>query len=368
MDPRVLYAMLPYDFFHFRNPHSRTDIRYDPTRSVETARSQVAALINASPEEIVFTSGASESNNISINGVAHFSKKGGKSHIITTQNETECALESCSLLEVREDFDVTYLPDGIVDLEELRSAIRPDTGLVSIMAVNRDFGVIQPMEEIGKICKEFNVPFHTDAAQALGKIPIDVNKWLVNLVSLSGHEIYGPQGVGALYMRRQGGATIGVESLINGDLQNPIYTKLAVGMGAACELVIEEMKYVERRITALEERLLNEILSKYDGVVVNVRCAGTLNVSIPYLSTERLLIALREGPFYDYNDPSPILNAYGVDGDLVYASVRVRIGRFTTEADIDRAVELIVKKVDFFRSCPTPVHVNSDPYGIGFLE
>ncbi|XP_010545194.1 PREDICTED: cysteine desulfurase, mitochondrial-like, partial [Tarenaya hassleriana] len=249
VDPRVLDAMLPYFLSRYGNPHSRTHLYgWESENAVEAARGQVAALIGASPKEIIYTSGATESNNISVKGVMHFYRD-KKKHVITTQTEHKCVLDSCRHLQ-QEGFEVTYLPvksDGLIDLDKLREAIRPDTGLVSIMAVNNEIGVIQPMEEIGKICKEHNVPFHTDAAQAIGKIPVNVDKWNVSLMSLSGHKIYGPKGIGALYMRRR--PRIRVEPQMNGGGQErgirsgTVPTPLVVGFGAACELAMKEMEY-----------------------------------------------------------------------------------------------------------------------------
>lgn len=203
IDPRVFDAMNASQIHEYGNPHSRTHLYgWEAENAVENARNQVAKLIEASPKEIVFVSGATEANNMAVKGVMHFYKD-TKKHVITTQTEHKCVLDSCRHLQ-QEGFEVTYLPvktDGLVDLEMLREAIRPDTGLVSIMAVNNEIGVVQPMEEIGMICKEHNVPFHTDAAQAIGKIPVDVKKWNVALMSMSAHKIYGPKGVGALYVR-----------------------------------------------------------------------------------------------------------------------------------------------------------------------
>ncbi|KAJ4828863.1 Cysteine desulfurase, mitochondrial [Turnera subulata] len=366
VDPRVLDAMLPYYMARYGNPHSRTHLYgWESDQAVETARAQVADLIGASPKEIVFTSGATESNNISIKGVMKFYKE-KKRHVITTQTEHKCVLDSCRHLQ-QEGFEVTYLPvgpDGIVDLEQLRAAIRPDTGLVSVMAVNNEIGVIQPLEEIGRICKELKVPFHTDAAQALGKIPIDVEKWNVSLMSLSGHKVYGPKGVGALYMRRR--PRIRVEPQMNGGGQErgirsgTVPTPLVVGMGAACELAKKEMGYDERRTEALQQRLLDGIRAKLDGVVVNGsverRYAGNLNISFAYVEGESLLMGLKDVAVSSGSactsaslEPSYVLRALGVDEDMAHTSIRFGIGRFTTEEEIDRAVELTVQQVEKLR-------------------
>ncbi|XP_057449661.1 cysteine desulfurase, mitochondrial [Lotus japonicus] len=366
VDPRVLDAMLPFYISRYGNPHSRTHFYgWESDEAVENARAQVASLIGASPKEIVFTSGATESNNISIKGVLHFYKE-KKRHVITTQTEHKCVLDSCRHLQ-QEGFDVTYLPvesDGLVDLEKLRAAIRPDTGLVSVMAVNNEIGVFQPMEEIGRICKEFNVPFHTDAAQALGKVPVDVEKWNVSLMSLSGHKIYGPKGVGALYLRRR--PRIRVEPQMNGGGQErgirsgTIPTPLVVGMGAACEVAMKEMEYDEKRISALQERLLNGIREKLDGVVVNGsmerRYAGNLNLSFAYVEGESLLMGLKEVAVSSGSactsaslEPSYVLRALGVEEDMAHTSIRFGIGRFTTEAEIDRAIQLTVHQVEKLR-------------------
>ncbi|CAH9111328.1 unnamed protein product [Cuscuta europaea] len=366
VDPRVLDAMLPYYISCYGNPHSRTHLYgWESDDAVETARGQVAALINASPKEIIFTSGATESNNISVKGVMHFYRE-KKRHVITTQTEHKCVLDSCRFLQ-QEGFDVTYLPVrpyGLIDLEKLRAAIRPDTGLVSVMMVNNEIGVIQPMEEIGKICKEFNVPFHTDAAQALGKIPIDVDKMNISLMSLSGHKIYGPKGVGALYMRRR--PRIRVEAQMNGGGQErgirsgTVPTPLVVGFGAACEVAKKEMDYDEKRINGLKERLLNGIKSKLEGVVVNGseerRYSGNVNLSFAYVEGESLLMGLKEVAVSSGSactsaslEPSYVLRALGVEEDMAHTSIRYGIGRFTTEEEIDRAVELTVNQVEKLR-------------------
>uniref|UniRef100_A0A1D1Z9H6 cysteine desulfurase n=1 Tax=Anthurium amnicola TaxID=1678845 RepID=A0A1D1Z9H6_9ARAE len=366
VDPRVLDAMLPFYLSRYGNPHSRTHLYgWESEQAVEAARAQVAALIGANPKEVFFTSGATESNNVSVKGLMHFYRD-KRRHVVTTQTEHKCVLDSCRHLQ-QEGFDVTYLPverDGLVDLRRLADAIRPDTGLVSVMAVNNEIGVVQPIEEIGRICKEKGVFFHTDAAQAVGKIPIDVERMGVGLMSLSGHKIYGPKGVGALYLRRR--PRVRVEPQMSGGGQErgirsgTVPTPLVVGMGAACELAMREMEYDSKRIAALQERLLNGIRAKLDGVVINGsvehRYAGNLNLSFAYVEGESLLMGLKEVAVSSGSactsaslEPSYVLRALGVEEDMAHTSIRFGIGRFTTEAEVDRAVELTVKQVEKLR-------------------
>lgn len=242
VDPRVLDKMLPYFVDQYGNPHSRTHFYgWESEKAVEDSREKVAKLVGADPKELIFTSGATESNNAAIKGVANF-YKGKKRHIITTQTDHKCVLESCRYLEQR-GWDVTYLPvqqNGLISLDDLRNSIREDTALVSIMAVNNEIGVIQPLQEIGSICRENKVFFHTDAAQAVGKIPIDVNKMNADLMSISGHKLYGPKGVGALYLRRR--PRVRIEPIISGGGQErglrsgTLPTPLVVGLGEACRV------------------------------------------------------------------------------------------------------------------------------------
>uniref|UniRef100_M8BMQ8 cysteine desulfurase n=1 Tax=Aegilops tauschii TaxID=37682 RepID=M8BMQ8_AEGTA len=318
-------------------------------------------LIGADPREIFFTSGATECNNIAVKGVMHFYRD-RRRHVITTQTEHKCVLDSCRYLQ-QEGFEVTYLPvrpDGLIDVAQLADAIRPDTGLVSVMAVNNEIGVVQPLEEIGRICREKGVPFHTDAAQALGKIPIDVNQMGIGLMSLSAHKIYGPKGVGALYLRRR--PRIRVEPQMSGGGQErgirsgTVPTPIVVGFGAACEIAAKEMDYDERRVSALQQRLLDGIRSKVDDVVINGsmehRYAGNLNLSFAYVEGESLLMGLKEVAVSSGSactsaslEPSYVLRALGVDEDMAHTSIRFGIGRFTTEEEVDRATELTVHQV-----------------------
>lgn len=250
VDPRVLDAMLPYLTGQYGNPHSRTHAYgWESEKAMEKAREHVAALIGADPKEIIFTSGATESNNMSIKGVARFYGRAGKKrHIITSQTEHKCVLDSCRHLQ-DEGFDVTYLPvgnDGLIDLKELEAAMRPDTCLVSIMTVNNEIGVIQPMKEIGQLCRSKKIHFHTDGAQAVGKIPISVNDWNIDLMSISGHKIYGPKGTGACYVRRR--PRVRIDPIISGGGQErglrsgTMAPHLLVGLGEACRIAKEEME------------------------------------------------------------------------------------------------------------------------------
>lgn len=249
LDPRVLDAMMPFYSGLYGNPHSRTHAYgWETDKAIEEAREHIATLIGADPKEIIFTSGATESNNMSVKGVARFfGRSGKKRHIITTQTEHKCVLDSCRHLQ-DEGFDVTYLPvqnNGLVDMAELEAAIRPDTALVSIMAVNNEIGVIQPLEEIGKLCRSKKVFFHTDGAQAVGKIPMDVNKMQIDLMSISSHKIYGPKGIGACYVRRR--PRVRIDPIISGGGQErglrsgTLAPALVVGFGEACRIAKEEI-------------------------------------------------------------------------------------------------------------------------------
>ncbi|XP_027039703.1 cysteine desulfurase, mitochondrial-like isoform X3 [Pocillopora damicornis] len=338
LDPRVLDAMMPYSVSYYGNPHSRTHAYgWESEQAVEHARKQVAELIGADPKEIVFTSGATESNNISVKGVGRFYKK-NKKHIITTQTEHKCVLDSCRSLE-SEGFEVTYLPvmkNGLIDMEQLEAAIRPDTSLVSIMTVNNEIGVTQPMGEIGSLCRKNKVFFHTDAAQAVGKIPLDVNDLKIDLMSISGHKIYGPKGVGALYIRRR--PRVRVEPIQSGGGQErgmrsgTVPHVLAVGLGAACEVALEELEYDHKRVTELSNRLVNGITDGLTHVIRNGdpdhSYPGCVNLSFAFVEGESLLMALK---------------------DVALSSGRFGIGRFTTEEEIDYTVEKTVKHVKRLR-------------------
>lgn len=355
MDPRVLDAMLPYMVEMYGNPHSRTHAYgWESSDAVELAREQVGKLINADAKEIIFTSGATESNNIAIKGVASFYKN-KKKHIITTQTEHKCVLDSCRYLE-EEGFDVTYMPvqkNGLLNMQDLASAIRPDTSLISVMAVNNEIGVIQPLKEIGQMCKEKGVFFHTDAAQAVGKIQMDVKDMNINLLSVSGHKLYGPKGIGALYVQRRprvrimaqmsgGGQERGMRS---GTLPTP----LIVGLGKACEIAGKEMSYDHARISALSKRLLDGIMSRVEHVIRNGdperTYPGCLNLSFAYIEGESLLMALKDMALSSGSactsaslEPSYVLRAIGTDEDLAHSSLRFGIGRFTTEEEVDYCI------------------------------
>ena len=366
VDPRVLDSMLPFFLNQYGNPHSRTHMYgWESDEAVEIAREQIATLIGAHPKEIFFTSGATEANNVAIKGVMHF-YKGKKKHVITSQTEHKCVLDSCRYLQ-QEGYEVTYLPvrkDGMIDVDQFKEAIRKDTGMVSIMAVNNEIGVIQPMSELGEICRKKKIFFHTDAAQALGKISLNVDEMKLDLMSLSGHKIYGPKGIGALYMRRR--PRVRVEPQMNGGGQErgirsgTVPTPLAVGMGAACKIAMQEMEYDEKHISRLTKRLHDGLSSKLERIVVNGsmehRYVGNLNVSFSYVEGESLLMGLKEVALSSGSactsaslEPSYVLRALGVDEDMAHTSIRFGVGRFSTEEEIDKAVELTVLQVTKLR-------------------
>ncbi|AEO62290.1 026ad3a7-da1e-4718-a8a7-7735cff045e6 [Thermothielavioides terrestris] len=367
VDPRVLDAMLPYLTGVFGNPHSRTHAYgWESEHAVEQAREHIAKLIGADPKEIIFTSGATESNNMSIKGVARFfGRSGKKKHIITSQTEHKCVLDSCRHLQ-DEGFEVTYLPvssKGLINLEELKAAIRPDTALVSIMAVNNEIGVIQPIAEIGKICRENKVFFHTDAAQAVGKIPLDVNAMNVDLMSISSHKIYGPKGIGACYVRRR--PRVRLEPIISGGGQErglrsgTLAPALVVGFGEACRIAKEELEYDSKRIKALSDRLLKGLLSmehtNQNGDPEHFY-PGCVNVSFAYVEGESLLMALKDVALSSGSactsaslEPSYVLRALGNSDENAHSSIRFGIGRFTTEAEIDYVLKAVRERVGFLR-------------------
>lgn len=352
MDPRVLDAMLPFCVSQYGNPHSRTHAYgWESESAVEKARKQVADLIGADPREIIFTSGATESNNIAVKGVGRFYKS-KKKHVITTQTEHKCVLDSCRALE-GEGFKVTYLPvktNGIIDMKQLEDAITPETSLVSVMTVNNEIGVKQPVKEIGALCKSKKVFFHTDAAQAVGKIPVNVNEMNVDLMSISGHKLYGPKGIGAIYIRRR--PRVRVEAVQSGGGQErgmrsgTVPTPLVVGLGAACDIAQKEMDYDHKRISKLSNILLNKIMKEVPHVIrngdPNETYPGCLNLSFAYIEGESLLMALKDVALSSGSactsaslEPSYVLRAIGADEDIAHSSIRFGFGRFTTEEEVE---------------------------------
>jgi len=366
VDPRALEKMLPYFTEKFGNPHSRSHaFGWEAEAATDLARSQIAALINATEKEIIFTSGATESNNIAIKGVARFYKD-KKNHIITPVTEHKCVLDSCRHLE-QEGFEVTYLPvksNGIIDLEQLRAAITDKTLLVSVMAVNNEIGVIQPLAEIGKICRERGVFFHTDAAQGFGKIPLDVEAMNIDLMSISGHKIYGPKGIGALYVRRR--PRVRLEAIFSGGGQErgfrsgTLATPLIVGLGEAAAIAKNEMGKDAEHVRRLYDKFLSEILDGVKDVYLNgdreQRWPGNLNLSFAYVEGESMIMALKDLAVSSGSactsaslEPSYVLRSLGVSEDMAHTSIRFGFGRFTTEEEIDYAITLIKNSIDKLR-------------------
>ncbi|KFD65996.1 hypothetical protein M514_03174 [Trichuris suis] len=326
-----------------------------------TTPMEVADLIGADPREIVFTSGATEANNLAIKGVTHFYKD-KKNHVITTQTEHKCVLDSCRYLE-NEGFKVTYLPvesNGIVNLQHLDEAITDETSLVSVMTVNNEIGVIQPIDKIGELCRRRKVFFHTDGAQAVGKIPMNVNKLTVDLMSISGHKIYGPKGIGALYVRRR--PRVRLEAQMSGGGQErglrsgTVPTPLVVGLGAACRICRDEMEFDYAHVKRLSDRLIKGIQTSVQHAILNgdpvSRYPGCVNISFAYVEGESLLMALKEVALSSGSactsaslEPSYVLRAIGADEDLAHSSIRFGIGRFTTVDEVDYTVSKCAKEV-----------------------
>ncbi len=363
VDPRVAEKMCHYLTLgqDFGNPASRSHtFGWRADEAVETARGQVAALVNADPKEIVWTSGATESNNLAIKGAAHFYQGKGK-HIVTFQTEHKAVLDTCRQLE-REGFEVTYLapkPDGLVDMQALVEALRPDTILVSLMHVNNEIGVIQDIAGIGEMLRARGIIFHVDAAQSTGKVPIDLEQLKVDLMSFSAHKTYGPKGVGALYVRRK--PRIRIEAQMHGGghergmRSGTLATHQCVGMGEAFRIAKEDMAKDNERIRMLRDRLwtgFKDLQEIYVNGDLDQRIAGNLNISFNFVEGESLIMALKDIAVSSGSactsaslEPSYVLRALGRSDELAHSSIRFTIGRFTKEEEIDYTVRLVREKV-----------------------
>ncbi len=367
VDPRVLEAMLPYFTNQFGNAASRNhSFGWQAEQGVDTAREQVAALINATPKEIIFTSGATESDNLAIKGVAEMYREQGN-HIITAVTEHKAVLDTCKRLE-KHGCQVTYLPvskEGFIDLDELRATITDKTVLITIMYANNEIGVLQPIEEIGKIAKEKKVLFHTDAVQAVGKVPFDVQKMNVDLASISAHKMYGPKGVGALYVRRRN-PRVQLSAIIDGGghergmRSGTLNVPGIVGFGAACEVAQKEMPAEMERLRGLRDRLHQGITSRLDEIYPNGsmehRLPHNLNVSFAYVEGESLLMGINDIAVSSGSactsaslEPSYVLKALGVGEDLAHTSIRFGLGRFNTEEEVDYVVDRLAETVSRLR-------------------
>jgi len=387
MDPRVLDAMLPFSVGSFGNPHSSTHAYgWEAEDAVEKAREEVAALIGADAREIVWTSGATESNNMAIKGIGRFYKSSGKNHIITLQTEHKCVLDSGRMLQ-QEGFDVTYLPvqesTGLVDLEELEAAMRPETSLVSVMAVNNEIGVFQPIAKIGALCRSKKIFFHTDGAQAIGKVPLDVNEMKIDAMSISGHKIYGPKGSGALYVRRR--PRVRIEPIFNGGGQErgmrsgTVAAPLAVGLGAACRVAQEQMAYDAEYIEGLSKRLVSGITSGLSDVIFNGDpeggYPGCINLSFAFVEGESLLMALKDIALSSGSactsaslEPSYVLRSIGAQEDLAHSSIRFGLGRFTTVEEVDHTVAKVVHHVTKLREMSPLWEMHQEGIDISKIE
>lgn len=366
VDPRVLEAMLPYFTEVYGNAASRShSYGWEAEKALDAARDQVGALIGASGKEIVWTSGATESNNLAIKGAAEFYKDRGR-HIVTNVLEHKAVLDTCKRLE-REGFDVTYLPvarDGRVEPEAVRAAITDKTVLVSIMLANNEIGTVNPINEIGEIVKARGALFHIDAVQGVGKIPFDVTAARADLVSLSAHKMYGPKGVGALYVRRK--PRVRLTALLDGGghergmRSGTLNVTGIVGFGLAAQIAMAEMPEESRRVLAMRERLRTGIQARVSDTFVNGslehRLPGNLNISFAYVEGEAMLMALKDVAVSSGSactsaslEPSYVLRALGVEEEMAHTSIRFGIGRFNTDEEIDYVIDLVARKVDKLR-------------------
>ncbi|PMS33939.1 cysteine desulfurase IscS [Trinickia symbiotica] len=361
VDPRVVDKMIPFLREQFGNPASRShSYGWEAERAVEEAREHVAALVNADPREIIWTSGATESDNLAIKGAAHFYKSRGK-HVVTVKTEHKAVLDTARELE-REGFEVTYLDvqeNGLVDIEAFKAALRPDTILVSVMFVNNEIGVIQDIEAIGEICRSKNIIFHVDAAQATGKVEIDLNRLKVDLMSFSAHKTYGPKGIGALYVRRK--PRVRIEAQMHGGghergmRSGTLPTHQIVGMGEAFRIAREEMATENERVRMLRDRLLaglTEIEEVYVNGDMERRIPHNLNLSFNFVEGESLIMAIKEVAVSSGSactsaslEPSYVLRALGRNDELAHSSIRFTVGRFTTEQEVEFVVDLLKRKI-----------------------
>jgi len=366
VDPRVAAKMIPYLTEHFGNPASRSHpFGWEAEKAVEEARGQIAELVGADPKEIVFTSGATESNNLAIKGAGHFYSGTKGKHIITVRTEHKAVLDTVREME-RQGFEATYLnvkENGLLDLDEFRAAIRPDTVLASVMAVNNEIGVIQDIESIGRICREKGVIFHVDAAQATGKMPIDLKTLPVDLMSFSAHKTYGPKGIGALYVRRK--PRIRLEAQMHGGghergmRSGTLAPHQIVGMGEAFRIAREEMATENERIRMLRDRLyagLKDIEEVHLNGDMDQRVPHNLNVSFNFVEGESLIMAIKDLAVSSGSactsaslEPSYVLRALGRSDELAHSSIRFSIGRFTTEEEVDYAIKLLHEKIGKLR-------------------
>jgi cysteine desulfurase len=366
-DPRVVEAMLPYFTEHFGNAASRNHaFGWEAEEAVENAREQVAALIGTGPKEIIFTSGATESDNLALKGVAAMYKKKGN-HIITAVTEHKAVIDPCKRLE-RDGFQVTFLPVdkyGQVSAQQVAEALTDKTILVSLMAANNEIGTLQPIKEIGKLCKQRGVLFHTDAVQAVGKVPIDVDAMGIDLLSLTAHKLYGPKGIGALYVRRKD-PRVRLDPIIDGGghergmRSGTLAVPSIVGFGKACELCQKEMDSEAKRLIGLRQRLQRGICEQIDEVYLNghpvQRLPGNLNLSFAYVEGEALMMGIKDVAVSSGSactsaslEPSYVLKALGVGDELAHSSIRFGMGRFNTEEEVDFVIADVVRAVTHLR-------------------